>query len=68
MDFDIEAALEMAAEANNEAQTPIMAVAKPGSSTVSAHRVTTARHILTRFLELAPDDLSVRDLREMLEC
>lgn len=66
-DFEVRAAIEGAAEANNARQTPLMGAMKAGSSSVGKHRVANARHIIGRFLELVPEDLTVQELRWMLE-
>lgn len=66
-EIEIEAALEQAAEAGDDrilASNP--AVHLRARSTSSDRRVEDVRNTIRRFLELLPEDLSVRDLLEAL--
>lgn len=65
-DFNIRDAVEMAAGASNDRQTPID-IPSAGFASVGKKRLSTARHIIGRFLELAPDGMSVMELREQLD-
>jgi hypothetical protein len=63
--IEIHAAIENAASADNEQQTPIML--RPGFSNVSDRRVNTAREIIRRFLEYVPDGMTVLELRDAID-
>ena len=64
-DFDIKGAVEIAASANNSIQTSIFYTKRHAA--VGKKKRATARHIIGRFLELAPSDLTVSELLELLD-
>lgn len=64
--FDVRGAVERAASANNSGQSPI-GFHNAGFSSVGRKRLASARHIIGRFLELVPDDVSIQELRDALD-
>lgn len=63
-DFDICEAIEIAASAANGRQNDERA---RDFACVSKSRMFTARCIIGRFLELAPEDITAHELRELLD-
>lgn len=62
---EIHDAIENAASADNEQQTPVML--RPGFSNVSDRRVNMAREIIRRFLEYVPDGMTASELRDAID-